>query len=188
MFPMNLMGAVGNGYFAFGLNSSRAAAPLVERARRVVLSSVPLEQAPVVAKLGSNHRKPSIDWSQLPFAIVRPNTIDAPVAVFALTVREMQVEVVRRLGSHTLFVARTIAEERLADGPTTFQRSRHLPSTAAKPRDRSDMTPTNFRQFGFVRRSYFSSRTNDPKNASTHIVLSLCISWVRIVRFVLLPF
>jgi flavin reductase (DIM6/NTAB) family NADH-FMN oxidoreductase RutF len=120
MFPMNLMGSVGNGYFAFGLNSSRAAAPLVERARRVVLSSVPLEQSSVVSKLGSNHRKSSIDWSQLPFAVVRPNTIDAPVAAFALTVREMQVEVVRPLGSHTLFVAKTIAEERLADGPQLY--------------------------------------------------------------------
>ncbi len=120
MFPMNLMGSVGNGYFAFGLNSSRAAAPLVERARRVVLSSVPLEQSSVVSKLGSNHRKSSIDWSQLPFAIIRPNTIDAPVAAFALTVREMQIEVVRPLGSHTLFVAKTIAEERLADGPQLY--------------------------------------------------------------------
>ena len=120
MFPMNLMGEIGDGYFAFGLNSSRAAAPLVERARRVVLSSVPLERASVVAKLGSNHRKPSIDWNQLPFSITRPNTIDATVAAFALTVSEMQVEVVRRLGSHTLFVAKTIAEERIVDGPRLF--------------------------------------------------------------------
>ena len=45
MFPMNLMGPVGDGYFAFALNSHRAAAPLVERARRVVLSSIPLQQS-----------------------------------------------------------------------------------------------------------------------------------------------
>ena len=120
MFPMNLMGSIGNGYFAFGLNSSRAAAPLVERARRVVLSSVPPEQSAVVSKLGANHRRSSIDWNQLPFALVRPNMIDAPVASFALTVSEMQIEVVRRLGSHTLFVAKTIAEERLAEGPQLY--------------------------------------------------------------------
>ena len=120
MFPMNLMGPVGNGYFAFALNSSRAAAPLVERARRVVLSGVPPEQAPMLAGLGANHRKSSIDWSQLPFAIVKPKTIDAPVAAFALRVREMQVETVHPLGSHTLFVARTIAEECLAQGPQLF--------------------------------------------------------------------
>jgi flavin reductase (DIM6/NTAB) family NADH-FMN oxidoreductase RutF len=120
MFPMNLMGCIGNGYFAFGLNSSRAAAPLVERARRVVLSSVPVEQSSMISKLGSNHRKSRIDWSQLPFEIVRLKTIDASVAAFALTAREMRVEIVRGLGSHTLFIARTIAEERLATGPQLF--------------------------------------------------------------------
>jgi flavin reductase (DIM6/NTAB) family NADH-FMN oxidoreductase RutF len=120
MFPMNLMGPVGNGYFAFALNSNRAAAPLVERASRVVLSSVPPEQASVISRLGANHRKSSIDWSQLPFAIVRPKTIDAPVAAFARRVREMQVETVHQVGSHTLFVARTIAEECVSQGPQLF--------------------------------------------------------------------
>jgi flavin reductase (DIM6/NTAB) family NADH-FMN oxidoreductase RutF len=120
MFPMNLMGPVGNGTFAFALNSSRAAAPLVECARRVVLSSVPPEKSSIVSSLGANHRKSSIDWRELPFATIRPGAIDAPVADFALRVREMQVESIRPLGSHTLFVARVIAEERLSDGPQLF--------------------------------------------------------------------
>jgi flavin reductase (DIM6/NTAB) family NADH-FMN oxidoreductase RutF len=120
MFPMNLMGSVGDGYFAFALNSRRAAAPLVERARRVVLSSVPLDQSALISRLGANHRKSSIEWNQLPFATIRPNTIDVPVAEFALKVREMQVEEVRSLGSHTLFVAKTIGEERLGEGPQLF--------------------------------------------------------------------
>jgi flavin reductase (DIM6/NTAB) family NADH-FMN oxidoreductase RutF len=120
MFPMNLMGSVGNGYFAFALNSSRAAAPLVERARRVVLSSVPPEKSSIVSSLGANHRKSSIDWRELPFDTVRPGAIDAPVAAFAIRAREMQVESIRQLGSHTLFVARTITEECLSDGPQLF--------------------------------------------------------------------
>ncbi len=120
MFPMNLMGPVGDGYFAFALNSNRAAAPLVERARRVVLSSVPLNQSALISRLGANHRRVSIEWDQLPFATVRPKIIDVRVAEFALKVREMHVEAVHPLGSHTLFVAKMIAEESLAEGPQLF--------------------------------------------------------------------
>jgi flavin reductase (DIM6/NTAB) family NADH-FMN oxidoreductase RutF len=119
LFPMNLMGPIGGDYFAFGLNSNRAA-PLVERARTIVLSTVPLEQASLVSSLGKNHRKASIDWSKLAFPTIRPRNIDAPVPSFALSACEMQIEEFRHLGSHTLFVAKKLAEERLADGPQLF--------------------------------------------------------------------
>jgi len=115
MFPMNLMGPAGDGYFAFGLT-----APLVDRLRRVVLSTVPPEQAPVISRLGGNHRKSSIEWDQLPFKTVKPRTVEGPVASFARTVREMQVEEIRPLGSHMLFVARVTAEERLSQGLELF--------------------------------------------------------------------
>lgn len=120
LFPMNLMGPLGGDFFAFALNSSRAAAPLVEQARRIVLSSVPLEQAATVAALGKNHRRSSIDWDQLPFPVIRPNHIDALVPSFALNVCEMQVETIHHLGSHTLFVARVVAKESLAEGLQLF--------------------------------------------------------------------
>ena len=120
MFPMNVMGSVGNGYFAFGLNSTRSAAPLVERAGRVVLSSIPFEQASTASGLRGNHRKPSIDWTQLPFTTTRPDGIEVPVPEFALRIREMHIEAVHRLGSHTLFVAKTNRDQRLSDGPQFF--------------------------------------------------------------------
>jgi hypothetical protein len=92
----------------------------VEQARRIVLSSVPLEQAATVAALGKNHRRSSIDWDQLPFPVIRPNHIDALVPSFALNVCEMQVETIHHLGSHTLFVARVVAKESLAEGLQLF--------------------------------------------------------------------
>jgi flavin reductase (DIM6/NTAB) family NADH-FMN oxidoreductase RutF len=119
LFPMNLMGSVGGDYFAFALNRNRAA-PLVESARTIVLSTVPLEQEAVVSSLGKNHRKTSIDWSELPFTTINPRNIDAPVPSFALSACKMQVEEVRDLGSHTLFVAKKLAEQRLAEGPELF--------------------------------------------------------------------
>jgi flavin reductase (DIM6/NTAB) family NADH-FMN oxidoreductase RutF len=120
LFPMNLMGSLGGDFFAFALNSSRAVAPLVDQVRRIVVSAVPLEQADCVASLGKNHRRSSIEWDQLPFPIIRPSQIDAPVPSFAMNVSEMQVETVHRLGSHTLFIARVIARERLAEGLQLF--------------------------------------------------------------------
>jgi len=120
VFPMNLMGPIGNGYFAFALNSTRAAAQLVERTGRVALSSIPVEQASVAYQLAGNHRKPCTDWNQFPFATTMSTTLGVPVPGFALRVREMQVEATRKMGSHTLFVARTIRDEAREDGNHFF--------------------------------------------------------------------
>jgi flavin reductase (DIM6/NTAB) family NADH-FMN oxidoreductase RutF len=120
IFPMNLMGHLGNGYFAFALNSCRQAAPLVERAGKVALSSLPIEQFAVARQLGKNHRRESIDWNQLSFETNRSRALGLPVPRFALRVTEMKVEAVRRLGSHTFFVARILNEELWAEGRQCF--------------------------------------------------------------------
>jgi flavin reductase (DIM6/NTAB) family NADH-FMN oxidoreductase RutF len=120
MFPMNLMGSIGNGYFAFALNSSRPASSLVERSGRVALSSIPAEQASVARQLGRNHRQESVDWNLLPFQTKRSPALGIPVPGFALRVREMQIEAVRKLGSHTLFVAHVIRDETWADNLQFF--------------------------------------------------------------------
>jgi flavin reductase (DIM6/NTAB) family NADH-FMN oxidoreductase RutF len=119
LFPMNLMGSIGGDYFAFALNSNRAA-PLVQRVGTIVLSTVPLEQESLVSSLGTNHRKASIDWSELGFTTIRPRNVNAPVPSFALSACKMEVEEFRQLGSHTLFVAKKLVEERFADGPQLF--------------------------------------------------------------------
>ena len=120
LFPMNLMGPLDRDSFAFALNSTRAVAPLVDRARRIVLSAVPFEHAATVAALGKNHRRSSIDWDRLSFSIIHPSQINAPVPSFALNVCEMQVETIHCLGSHTLFVAKVVARESFADGLQLF--------------------------------------------------------------------
>ncbi len=120
LFPMNLMGPLGDDYFAFALNSSRAVAPLVNQARRIVLSAVPLEQAATVEALGKNHRRSSINWDELAFPLIRPNQIDALVPSFALNACEMHVESIHPLGSHILFIAKSVVKESLADGLQLF--------------------------------------------------------------------
>ncbi len=120
IFPMNLMGPIGSGYFAFALNSRRHAASLVERAGRVALSSIPFDQAALARKLGKNHFQETVNWSELPFRITPSAALGIPVPAFASRVREMEIEAIRKLGSHALFVARIIRDESWSDSLQFF--------------------------------------------------------------------
>jgi hypothetical protein len=111
IFTMNIMGDLGHGRFAFALKHSRTAAHIVERAGRIALSTVPLPQARFVFELAANHFKQSIEWDQLPFATKMSTAFHIPVPIFALRVREMEVEEIRKIGSHTFFLAKIVGDE-----------------------------------------------------------------------------
>lgn len=111
IFPMNLMSAYGAGQFAFALNTGKPVTLLVERARRIVLSTVPFSQAKAAYSMAPNHKKDSIDVAQLSFAVRRSAEFGFPVPEFALRVREMEVEAIERPGSHTLFLSRVLRDE-----------------------------------------------------------------------------
>jgi flavin reductase (DIM6/NTAB) family NADH-FMN oxidoreductase RutF len=117
IFPMNLMGDLGNDYFAFALKDSRRPAHLVERAGCIALSNVPLSLCSVAFKLAINHTKESIDWNQLPFPLVLSRSLLIPVPASAPRVREMKVDQVHKVGSHTLFIARIVSDEWYSDEP-----------------------------------------------------------------------
>jgi flavin reductase (DIM6/NTAB) family NADH-FMN oxidoreductase RutF len=120
IFPMNLMGAVGNDYFAFALNSHRKAVSLVERAGKVALSGIPFDQAAVARQLGKNHRREDVNWNELPFQTAPSSTLGIRVPAFATRVRELEIASVRRLGSHTLFLARVLGDEHWSDNQQFF--------------------------------------------------------------------
>ncbi|HXC97493.1 MAG TPA: hypothetical protein VNU92_17470 [Edaphobacter sp.] len=117
IFPMNIMGDLGNGYFAFALKDSRRAAHLVERIGRIAVSSLPMSQASLAYKLAVNHTKDFIDWEELPFATKMSPILNVPVPIFAQRVREMEVVRVSGIGSHNFFVARILSDETIASEP-----------------------------------------------------------------------
>lgn len=117
IFPMNIMGELGRGYFAFGLKDSRKAAHLVEACGRIALSSLPISHGQLAYQLAINHTKDFIDWNQLPFATKASAKFRIPVPLFAPRVRELAVCKVHRIGSHTLFVARTASDETYSSLP-----------------------------------------------------------------------
>jgi flavin reductase (DIM6/NTAB) family NADH-FMN oxidoreductase RutF len=116
IFPMNIMGELGNGRVGFGLKDSRMPAHLIERTGRLALSSVPVAQSPLVFQLAANHFKESIEWDRLTFPTKESVTFSIPVPAFALRVREMEVEKIYKIGSHTFFVAKIISDEVFGNG------------------------------------------------------------------------
>jgi len=120
MFPMNLLGRIGLNHYAFALNSTTPVRALVERAGSVALSSIPIARAEEAFRLGKNHRQESVGWKQLGFGVVPSKQFALPIPDFALRVREMRVEAAHRLGSHTMFVARTINVEERSGGEEFF--------------------------------------------------------------------
>jgi flavin reductase (DIM6/NTAB) family NADH-FMN oxidoreductase RutF len=120
IFPMNLLGNLGDGYFAFALDSTRLAAPLVADAGTVALSGIPMEHSEAARQLGKNHKRETISWNQLPFPTKPSSACGIPVPCFASRVIEMQIETTHNLGSHTFFVARVIRDERHSDGAQFF--------------------------------------------------------------------
>ncbi len=116
LFPMDLIGPVGGEYFSLALHSSSTAIPLMENSRRVALSSVPAEQISVAYALGKNHKKTDFHWNEFPFGRTTSPAFGLPIPEFSLAVKEMEVEEVRALGSHKLFICRTRANQHMAQG------------------------------------------------------------------------
>jgi flavin reductase (DIM6/NTAB) family NADH-FMN oxidoreductase RutF len=107
IFPMDLIGPVGGQHFTLALHGTSTAVSLMERSRRVALSGVPVEQISIAYALGQNHKKTDFRWKQLSFDLTTSPAFGLPVPEFALDVREMEIEEVRDMGSHKLFICRT---------------------------------------------------------------------------------
>lgn len=116
MFPLNVMSDVNDVYFAFALTACKIPAQFLASARRFALSTTPIEQAPVAFALAANHNVPSIDFNDLPFPTRQSRGLRLPVPVFSQRVREMEIDSVNRVGSHSLFIARVLSDERRAGG------------------------------------------------------------------------
>jgi flavin reductase (DIM6/NTAB) family NADH-FMN oxidoreductase RutF len=118
IFPMNIMGALGPTRFGFALRNDRLAGRLVERAGRLVISNVPVRHASTAYALAKNHTKACADWDDLPFPTKPSPMFQFPVPEFALRVRELELEKVHRIGSHSFFVARIVHDTILSTEPS----------------------------------------------------------------------
>lgn len=116
IFPMDLIGPIGIRRFSLALHATSTAIPLIEHSRKVAISSLPVEQIRIAFELGKNHRKASVNPDQLPFVTVPSPKFGLPVPNFALRVRELEIDAVRSVGSHKLFVADVVEDTCWAGG------------------------------------------------------------------------
>src|ERR1700678_1202880 len=107
IFPMDLIGPVGGHHFTLALHGTSTAVSLMERSRRVALSGVPVEQISTAYALGQTHKKTDFRWNQVSFDLTTSPAFGLPIPEFALSVKEMEIEEVRAMGSHKLFICRT---------------------------------------------------------------------------------
>jgi hypothetical protein len=115
IFPMNLCGHLGNGYFGFALRTERVAGTIVQRAGKAALSSVPESEGYLAYRLATHHLKESIDWNQLPFSTKLSRAFQIPIPDFALRAKELEIKTSLPIGSHRFFVAQIIDEESFRD-------------------------------------------------------------------------
>lgn len=116
IFTMNLMGELGDGYFGFALRDQRVVADVVERAGRVAVSGIPLPRCALAYRFAAHYKTEFIDWASLPIETVPSTAFGIPVPDFATGVKELEIVRVHRIGSHRLFLARIVRDERRAAG------------------------------------------------------------------------
>jgi flavin reductase (DIM6/NTAB) family NADH-FMN oxidoreductase RutF len=121
IFPMDLIGpTIDPAGFSLALRSSSPSVRLIAESRRVAVSRVPIELKGPVVDLGKHHRLSSIDWKTLPFGTEASQVLGLPVPADALGVRELEIDQVHAIGSHTLFLGRTISHTLTDRGPGMF--------------------------------------------------------------------
>jgi flavin reductase (DIM6/NTAB) family NADH-FMN oxidoreductase RutF len=119
--PMDLLGTIGAQRFTLALKHASMAEPLLRRSRRAALSSVPIEQTKLVYRFGPNHHAPDFDWAGAAFGVRKSSAFGLPVPDFALRTRDLEVEEVRDLGSHQLFISRIVADHQWTEGDEFFE-------------------------------------------------------------------
>lgn len=117
LFPMDLIGPVGQDRFTLALRNTSRSVPVMKSVRRLALSDVAAADRELAYRLGASHRTPLPDWQSLPCATGRSRTFGLPFPRSALRVREVEILDFETIGSHTFFVTRLAAEQPLAEAP-----------------------------------------------------------------------
>lgn len=116
IFPMDLVGRMGDDLFLMALRSTSPAIRLMKGSRRLAVTAVPFDEKDVAYRLGTHHKKETVDWGALPFRGIPSPLFGLRVPATALGVREVEVVATDLVGTHVLFVTRIVREERWREG------------------------------------------------------------------------
>jgi flavin reductase (DIM6/NTAB) family NADH-FMN oxidoreductase RutF len=117
MFPMDLVAPIGRDRFVLALRRTSPSVETMCASRQVVISGAPAAFKDVAYQLGAHHKKATIDWSTLPFALTASREFGIPRPVESTILRELHIEQYREIGSHMFFQARIVHQEVPSDLP-----------------------------------------------------------------------
>lgn len=117
IFPMDLVGPLGEGMFLLALRLTSPSVELMRESGRIVAAGAPAAVKQAVYQLGNHHKKRSIDWDTLPVAVEPSPKFGIPTPSGPLGVRELEVIHSEPIGSHMLFVTTVAAQSSGADTP-----------------------------------------------------------------------
>jgi flavin reductase (DIM6/NTAB) family NADH-FMN oxidoreductase RutF len=116
LFPMDLIGPLSSGNFTLALRSTSPAIRLMRHSRRIAVSAIPASFKRAAYSLGTHHKTLCVDWNGLPFTTISSQEFALPVPRDALLVRELEIQAVHEINSHTFFVTTVMRETRSGDG------------------------------------------------------------------------
>ena len=120
MFPMDLIGPTSTPFFLLALRTASPSVDLIKECGRIALSRIPVEFTSIAYELGKHHKVRSVDWGSLPFETIPSATFGLRTPAAALGVAELNIAQAHTVGSHTLFVALPVHDERRSDGLRMF--------------------------------------------------------------------
>jgi flavin reductase (DIM6/NTAB) family NADH-FMN oxidoreductase RutF len=120
IFPMDLIGPTDSPWFSMALRTTSPAVRLMQQSQRMALASIPFTYKATAYELAKHHKQASIDWSALSFPTMPSPLFGLRVPEAALGVREVRVQEVHEIGSHTLFLTSVERETAGADGLQLF--------------------------------------------------------------------
>jgi flavin reductase (DIM6/NTAB) family NADH-FMN oxidoreductase RutF len=115
LFPMDLVGPLGDDAFLLALRLTSPAVETIRAAGRIVVSGAPARLKPAAYALGTHHKARSIDWDTLPLAVAPSPTFGIPAPVEATSRRELVVEQCQPVGSHMLFTTSVVNSTEAGD-------------------------------------------------------------------------
>lgn len=113
IFPMDLVGDMGNGRLVFGLRHTNITLNKIIRAKKLVVAEVPFFAKDGIYTLSHHHSSRPPDEKALPFKVITSELFRFPVPEWAIGYQEIEIEKTIDLGSHCLLWGKSITKVEL---------------------------------------------------------------------------
>lgn len=113
IFPMDLVGAVHNRYFVFGLRHSNIALTRIITTGKIVVAEIGAAHKTAIYQLGKHHSSIAVSVTALPFPVLLTDHFGFYIPEWTESYKEIQLIHTVDLGSHMLLWGEVIAERQL---------------------------------------------------------------------------